>query len=174
MAATMHAVDSRFFVADDGRIVFRTWQRFVYIPEPDLERVRRRNMWANVIGFAAVAFSNLGYPRQYWHAWWGLVGVAIWVAAYFEVGRWARERYGDATSPAMEKDIRLALRRAGRGPNPSYEIAMGLIALVLMGINLVSGAPRPASTALLLGFVGNLFGAYRGVCQRQEAADEAV
>ena len=114
MAATMHAVDSRFFVADDGRIVFRTWQRIVYIPEPDLERVRRRNMWANVIGFAAVAFESR-LSKTIWHAWWGLVGCGDPGRRVFEVGRWARERYGDATSPAMEKDIRLALRRAAAG-----------------------------------------------------------
>ena len=158
----IHRIDSRFFVADDGRIIFRAGTHYVVVPEPDLGLVRRRNMQANALGVTAVVLSNFGWPAAYWRPWWLGVGIAIWGAAYLWVGRWARERYAEATDPTVARDVRRAVDR-NLGPSVGQNMVAGLFALLAFIGALLQSKPRSPWLGFLLVALTHLHGAFRSL-----------
>lgn len=163
----VHRIDSRFFIADDGRIIFRTGQHYVAVPESDLGLVRRRNMQANALGVVAVIASNVGWPVEYWRPWWLAVGTGVWVAAYLWVGRWARERYADATDPAIAREIRQAVDR-NLGPSAANSFVIGAFGLVAVIATLLQDTPRSPWLLFLLLAATHLHGAFRSLRRLNE------
>jgi hypothetical protein len=156
----IHRIDSRFLIADDGRLIFRTLRHFVVIPESDLGLVRRRNFQANAFGVFAVILSNIGWPATYWRPWWLLVGIAAWIGAFLMVGRWARERYPETSGLVDAGELRAAISRADTRTVSSDAFA-GVVAL--LSTTLAVAAPRPHSPAVLflLTAVLHFTGAFR-------------
>ena len=153
-------IDSRFFIADDGRLYFRTLRHFVVIPEADLGLVRRRNFQANALGIAAVIVSNIGWPSAYWRPWWLAVGVGVWVAGYLAVGRWVRERYPEADGFTDQRELRTALRRADPRTVGS-DVLSGMLGVLSALIGLTDHKPRSPFVLLLLLTLLHFTGAFR-------------
>jgi hypothetical protein len=160
-------IDSRFFIADDGRLIFRTLRRFVVIPEPDLGLVRRRNFQANAFGVFAVIVSNIGWPAAYWRPWWLLVGIGVWAAAFLLVGRWARERYPEAGGLVDARELRTAIARADTRTVGS-DVLAGTIALLSTILAVV--APRPHSPAVM--FLVTALLHFTGAFRRRKSASD--
>ena len=157
----MHVVDSRFLIDDDGRIVFRTWNAYVVIPEADLRLVRRRNFQANLLGAVALLASNIGWPQAYWRPWWLAVGAAVWAALYLQVGRWARERYGAATDPRIGMEVRAALARSGVEPPMWATVAWSVLSLALLAASLTARHSNSMRSYLFIAALAHLFGLFR-------------
>lgn len=169
----IHRIDTRFLIAEDGRILFRTGGQFVVVPEADLWLVRRRNMQANAIGIAAVVLSNVGWPQTYWRPWWLAVGLGIWFAAYLWVGRWARERYGPTTDPMIAQEIRRAIDRSDPRSIGS-EIAAGLLlALLAFAAVLVQDKPRSPWILFLVIAMTHFHGAFKRLRRLNETEPES-
>ena len=173
MKPVIHRIDSRFFVADDGRIIFRAGTHYVVVPEPDLGLVRRRNMQANTCGVIAVVVSNVGWPAAYWRPWWLAVGIAMWVAAYLWVGRWVRERYADATDPTIARDVRAAVDRT-LGPAVGNDIVAGVFGLIAFIAALLQNRPRSPWLLFLLVALTHLHGAFRNMRRLNETDAEST
>jgi len=141
-------VDSRFFITDDGRLIFRTLRHFVVIPESDLGLVRRRNFQANALGVVAVILSNIGWPQTYWRPWWLAIGIGVWIAAYVTVSRWVRERYLEADF-ANQRELRSAIDR-GDPRTIGSDVLSALFALLSALIGLTDPKPRSPFVLLLL------------------------
>jgi phage shock protein PspC (stress-responsive transcriptional regulator) len=152
----VHGVDGRFFVSDDGRIIFRSWGRAVVIPEPDLSLVRRRNAQAIAFGVVAVLASMVGWPQAYWRVWWIAIGFGIAVAANLLVSRWVAERYGSG-DPTLAAEIRAAQLRQTSPGRIGSDIAMAVLGAGVVLIGIYTGRPVRASSFLLLGYVAHGF-----------------
>jgi hypothetical protein len=153
-------VDSRFFVADDGRLIFRTGRAFVVIPEADLWLVRRRKFQANAVGACTVILSNIGWPTAYWRPWWLLVGIGVWAAAFLWVGRWARERYPEVNGVMDARELQDAIRRADTRTVGS-DLFAGVIALLMATLALIDHTPRSPAVLFLLPTLAHFTGAFR-------------
>lgn len=169
----IHRIDSRFFVSDDGRIIFRAGKQYVVVPEQDLGLVRRRNMQANALGVIAVIASNFGWPQAYWRPWWLAVGIAIWVAAYLWVGRWVRERYSEATDPLLVDEVRKAVDRSIGATGAGNQLASGLFALFALTFAFLQDKPRSPWLLFLLIALSHFHGAFRRLRRLNETEAES-
>lgn len=145
----IHGVDGRFFIGDDGRIIYRSWGRAVVIPEPDLSLVRRRNAQATALGVVAILASMVGWPQAYWRVWWIAIGFGIAVAANLLVSRWVAERYGASDDPTLSKEIVAArLRHTSPGQIVS-SIVMAVLSFGLILFGIYTGRAGSSSVFLL-------------------------
>jgi hypothetical protein len=168
----IHGVDSRFFIADDGRIIFRAGRTAVVIPEPDLALVRRRNAQAIVVGVVSVLASLVGWPQAYWRVWWIAIGFGVAVAAKLAVSRWVRERYGSSGDPIVAEEIRAAQLRQTNPESLGMSIVSGGLAVVMLVSAILSGRPRGFSAVLLVLYVAQGFGATRRLRQMEQTDQE--
>ena len=165
-------VDNRFFITDDGRLIFRTLRHFVVIPESDLGLVRRRNFQANALGVVAVILSNIGWPQAYWRPSWLAAGIGVWIAAYLTVGRWVRERYPAADGFADQRELRNAIDRADPRTVGS-DVLSAVFGLLSALIGLTDHKPRSPFVLLLVLTLLHFTGALRRWKRASEVDSQA-